>query len=226
MLSRMGQCLLAAMVLTGLAVSMPAGWAADDGEGPEVPELTVTRHEDYYRAKNREYKLYVSTRLVDMKTDEKPGEYIALIFGVWNRRAKAFYVDRDRIRLLDRYGAELPMAELEELRKGYPNLRRDQQHRDFTTFGGRFPKGDSRLVPTNFFPPPGRALAATAQVHRHRRVKDLLYFRGAMAPGETCTLEVPLRGSDVVLRIPFESRGAAGDGRRESNLSGSITISP
>lgn len=220
---RLGRCLWAAIVLTGLAVALPAGQAAAGDEGPVVPELTVTRHEDYYRAKNREYKLYVSTRLAEMKTDEKRTEYVALILGVWNRRAKAFYVDRDRIKLLDRYGNELPMAGLEELRKGYPNLRRDQQHRDFTTFGGRFPKGDSRLVPTSFFPPPGRALIATAQVHRHRRVKDLLYFRGTMEPGEPCTLEVPLRGSDVTLRIPFEL-GPGGDGRGESNLSGSIMI--
>jgi len=190
------------LLLAGL-VLLPAPVMADDGDGPQIEVFEVTRHEDYTRAKSKRFKLYVSTRIVEMKTDEKPTGYIPLIFGLWNSKGKPFYVDRERIRLYDRYGNEIPMATLEELRQDYPHLRRDQQHRDFTTLGGRFTKGDRKLVPTNFFPPPGEALVDTAQVHRHRRVKDLLYFKGTMEKGEPYRLEITLRKSGDILIIPF-----------------------
>lgn len=197
--------LVTVMALSGLALLLPVSAAATGDDPPEKEEFTVTRHQEYYKAKSKRLRLYVSTRIVDMKPDEKPTGYIPLIFGLWNHKAKAFYVDRDRIRLLDRYGNEVPMAGLQELRRNYPHLRRDHSHLDFTTFGGRFTR-DSRVVPTSFFPPPGTALVTSAQVHRHRRVIDLLYFKGTMEPDEPYTLVITLRKSGEELVIPFEAR--------------------
>ncbi len=216
--------LVAAVAVCCLVLLLPATVTADDDDTLEKEEYEITRHDDFIRAKGERINLYVSTRIVDMKPDEKPTGYISLIFGVWNRKAKAFYVDRDRIRLLDRYGNEIPMAGLAELRKNYPHMRRDQQHLDFTTFGGRFTR-NSHLVPTNFFPPPGAALVTSAQVHRHRRVKDLLYFKGTMEPGEPYTLEITLRKSGEVLVVPFTSRGEAGESHEiHGTVGGSISI--
>jgi hypothetical protein len=213
-----------ALVFICLAFLLPPAAAVADDDPPEEREFTVTRHDDFVRAKSDLINLYVSTRIVDMKPDEKPTGYIPLIFGVWNRKDKAFYIDRDRIRLLDRYGNEIPMASLEELRKEYPHMRRDQGHLDFTTFGGRFVRG-SRVVPTNFFPPPGTALITTAQVHRHRRIIDLVYFKGTIEPGETYRLVFTLRKSGEELVIPFTSRGeVSGSHEMHGTVGGSVSL--
>lgn len=173
-------------LIIGLSVSGSVAAAQAKSENPE-------KAYKYHVSKKADgMEVFVGTQLIQTKSDADMPDYTPLLFALSNIEHRGVTVDRDRIRLTDQYGNELPLATLSEVRREYKRFRHDRQFFSVTNFGGQLER-TARLVGTNFFPLPGEIGIYRIQVPQWGKMLDLLYYKGRLTPGETYRLTVDLK---------------------------------
>lgn len=195
--SRLAVAALAAAMTVVLAGPVRAEMPASVADGASVKEW------QYHTSRKLDgVALYVGTQLLQTKQDADIPAYSPILLGLENLKYRGVTVERDRIRLYDRYGTELPLASLSEVRSDYARFRQDRQFLRVTNFGGHLER-TARLVATNFFPIPGEIGVYRIQVPQWGKMVDLLYFKGRIERGEPYRLVVDVKEDIPDLSIEF-----------------------
>ena len=185
------------LVVIGLMAAVSVAAAQSPADASNTKELK------YHVSKKVEgLELFVGTQLIQTKSDADVADYTPLLFALSNFDHRGVTVERDRIKLTDQYGTELPLATLKEVRKEYKRFRHDRKFFEVTNFGGQLER-TSRLVGTNFFPLPGEIGIYRIQVPQWGKMLDLLYYKGKLTSGETYTLTVDVKEDVPDLSIKF-----------------------
>jgi len=186
------------MLVLGLMVSASVAAAQSKGE-------TAEKEYKYHVSKKVDgLELFVGTQLIQTKSDADMPDYTPLLFALANLDQRGVTVERDRIKLSDQYGNELPLATLKEVRSEYKRFRHDRQFFSVTNFGGHLER-TARLVGTNFFPLPGEIGIYRIQVPQWGKMLDLLYYKGKLNSGETYRLTVDVKEDIPDLTIEFQA---------------------
>jgi hypothetical protein len=173
-------------LIIGLSVSGSVAAAQAKSEDP------VKEYKYHVSKKADGMEVFVGTQLIQTKSDADMPDYTPLLFALSNIEHRGVTVDRDRIRLTDQFGNEMPLATLSEVRRDYKRFRHDRQFFSVTNFGGQLER-TARLVGTNFFPLPGEIGIYRIQVPQWGKMLDLLYYKGRLTSGETYRLTVDLK---------------------------------
>lgn len=189
---------IAPLVAIGLiaSVSVAAAQAKTDNLEKEY-KYHVTK-------KMNGLELAVGTQLIQTKSDADMPDFTPLLFALSNLDHRGVTVERDRIKLTDQYGTELPLATLSEVRKEYKRFRHDRQFFTVTNFAGHLER-TTRHVPTNFFPLPGEIGIYRTQVPQWGKMFDLLYYKGTLTSGETYRITVDVKEDVPDLSIEFQA---------------------
>jgi hypothetical protein len=156
-------------------------------------ENSAVKDYKYHSSKKMDgMEIFVGTQLIQTKSDADMPDFTPLLFALTNLEHRGVTVERDKIKLTDQYGNELPLATLSEVRKEYRRFRHDRQFFSVTNFGGHLER-TARLVGTNFFPLPGEIGIYRIQVPQWGKMLDLLYYKGRLTSGDTYRLTVDLK---------------------------------
>ncbi len=190
--------MVAPLVVIGLLVAV-SGAAAQSKADPVVKDYKY-----HVSKKMNGLELVVGTQLIQTKSDADMPDFTPLLFSLINLDHRGVTVERDKIKLTDQYGTELPLATLSEVRKEYKRFRHDRQFFTVTNFGGQLER-TSRMVTTNFFPLPGEIGIYRIQVPQWGKMLDLLYYKGTLTSGETYKLTVDVKEDVPDLSIEFQA---------------------
>jgi len=177
---------LLSLMAIGLLVAVSAT-AAQSAENKAEQEYK------YHTSKKMDgMEIFVGTQLIQTKSDADMPDFTPLLFALTNLEHRGVTIERDKIRLTDQFGNELPLATLSEVRREYRRFRHDRQFFSVTNFGGHLER-TARLVGTNFFPLPGEIGIYRIQVPQWGKMLDLLYYRGRLTSGDTYRLTVDVK---------------------------------
>jgi hypothetical protein len=190
--------LVVPMVAIGLMVAVSVAAAQSKADNPE-------KAYKYHVSKKVDgLELIVGTQLIQVKNDADIADFTPLLFSLANLDHRGITVERDRIKLTDQYGTELPLATLSEVRKEYKRFRQDRQFFTTTNFSGQLER-TTRMVRTNFFPLPGEIGIYRIQVPQWGKMFDLLYYKGTLTSGETYKITVDVKEEESDFTIEFQA---------------------
>lgn len=190
---------IAPLVAIALMATVSVAAAQSKADASETKEFK------YHVSKKVEgLELFVGTQLIQTKSDAEMPDFTPLLFALCNLDHRGVTVERDKIRLSDQFGNELPLATLSEVRRDYKRFRHDRQFFSVTNFAGQLER-TTRLVGTNFFPLPGEIGIYRIQVPQWGKMLDLLYYKGTLNSGEIYRLTVDVKEDIPDLSIEFQA---------------------
>ncbi len=196
----LGRVFSMALPLVAIGLLVAVSVAAAQAKADPV----VKDYQFHTSSKMNGLELVVGTQLIQTKSDADMPDFTPLLFSLINLDHRGVTVERDRIKLTDQYGTELPLATLSEVRKDYKRFRQDRQFFTVTNFGGQLER-TTRMVATNFFPLPGEIGIYRIQVPQWGKMFDLLYYKGTLTSGETYKLTVDVKEDVPDLTIEFQA---------------------